>query len=158
MLKLPVLSGHRPWPTLILRAGKDPENRPWATSYRGDLLIAGAIKWDARAIPFTCDLAETPGDHRAGLFSSTISKDPNDHPRGIVGVVELYDICTVTFDNPADRCDCPAWAFPGQKHWRIRNPREFAQPIPDRGYQNLWYPTDAAWPAVEEQLRLVGRA
>ena len=36
---LPVLTIRQPWAWLILHAGKNIENRPWSTRYRGEFLI-----------------------------------------------------------------------------------------------------------------------
>lgn len=156
MDRLPALSVHRPWTTLLLHHFKDPENRVWATNYRGDVLIAGAITWDPRAIPFARDIARVPGPHTRGL-TTPIDVDPAQHPTGIIGVVELYDVCTDARDNPGARCGCPRWALAGQCHWRIRNPRPFDEPIPHRGHHRLWKVDDEAWPLVELQLKAVGR-
>lgn len=139
--KLPVLSLWRPWTTLILAHGKNVENRVWSTNYRGDLLLAGAVKWDNKMVwP-----VPSPATHSRGL-----SRLQSKHPRGIVGVVELYDVCTAQLDGGS--CACGPWAMPGHCHWKIRNPRTFAEPVPHRGLLKLHQVPDERWPAVAAQL------
>lgn len=157
--RLPVLSLWRPWPALVFTCGKNVENRTWSTSYRGDLLIAAGVRWDNRALPFAADLAKL----EARMGQTDIALDPfftrpDDHPAGIVGVVELYDVCSYAAEHPGEACTCPPWAALGRHHWRIRNPRPFAEPVPHHGYQRLWQVSDQKWPAVAEQLQEVSRA
>lgn len=139
--QLPVLSLWRPWTTLILEHGKNIENRVWHTAYRGDLLLAGAVKWDNHMtwpVP-------NPARHSRGL-----SRVQSVHPRGIVGVVEVYGICAATVSGGT--CACGPWAMPGQVHWQLRNPRPFAEPVPHIGRQKLHHVSDEQWPAVAAQL------
>lgn len=143
MPKLPVLSLWRPWPTLILHHGKDVENRTWATKYRGDLLLAGAIRWDD-ALSWPVNVSD---DDRATL------RNPSFHPRGIVGVVEVYGMCTGHLTRGG--CDCSPWAQAGQVHWLLRNPRPFTTPVHHTGRQQLHQVPDENWPAIEQQLKEV---
>jgi hypothetical protein len=58
---------------------------------------------------------------------------------GYLGVVDLVGVCTDTMRLGACTCD-GQWAFPGQNHWQLRNPRPFP---PDRvinegGRLQLW--------------------
>jgi hypothetical protein len=147
-VRLPVLSLWRPWPALIFQAGKDVENRTWRTFHRGDLLIAAAGGLDGKAIPAARGL---------GCPLNGVPADPADHPTGIVGVVELYDVCTYAFTHRDQRCDCSGWAQPNQMHWQIRNPRLFPQPVPHMGKQRLWAVRDQVWPAVAAQLEAADR-
>lgn len=152
-LRPPVLSLSRPWPWLIFRGGKPVENRKWATTYRGDVLIHASGSWDGRAIPFAGGLT---AKGVPGIPLHELSGNHDLHPnKAVVGVVELYDICTG--GRGGDPCDCPPWASPGQNHWKIRNTAEFPRPVPCRGNLSLWQLTDEVWPAVETQLKEVGR-
>jgi hypothetical protein len=145
----PALSIRRPWTWLILHGGKNVENRTWTTTHRGLLLIHASGGWDARAIPFAG--AVTTLGVQVPLHRLSGNRDL--HPKGaIVGVVDLYDICT---DGGA--CDCSPWAMPRQNHWRLRNPVVFPEPVRTHGYQKLWQTSGNIWPAVETQLKEVGR-
>lgn len=129
MRRPPALSLHRPWPFLILAAGKDVENRTWRTSYRGSVLLHAARPWDH-------------GQHGR----------PEDHPLGIVGVADLVDVCVAQVEEPRRVCQCGPWARSGQYHWRLANPHRFAVPVPCPGRQRLWTPPANVWPAVEQAL------
>lgn len=153
--KLPALTLWRPWPALILRCGKDPENRRWAPSYRGLLLIHDGQKWDDSALDFAEDV-EVKLDEDLGV--GKVSWHPWDHPAGLItGVIDLWKVCTARPSGPESRCDCPPWMAYGQNHLRIRDARTFPEPVEHRG-QQLWYPSDGAWPAVVKQLEAVGHA
>ena len=152
MRRPPALTVWRPWPMLMQHAGKDPENRVWNTHYRGDLLIHAAIGTDPTALSFARDI--TKSDPSIDL--SQIPDDPADHPIGIVGVVELYDVCVFSTNNPTVQCpNCPLWAGLGYYHWRLRNYRPFPEPVPHPGKQRLWAVKDQAWPDVYQQLKAV---
>jgi hypothetical protein len=144
----PALSLHRPWSELILRCGKNIENRSWRTAYRGPLLIHSAKPWSADAL----DFAQNVGlafDRDLG-----VGRLPrrDEAPTGIVGVVDLIDVCDVAV-HPRLRGDqCGPWAMPDQYHWQLVNPRPFAQPIPCPGRQQLWTPPDAVKRLVRRQL------
>jgi hypothetical protein len=159
MSRLPALSLYRPWPALFFHSGKDVENRPWPTHYRGDLLIAAAKGCDPKALAYARDLARL--DHAHGrehvIDLTAVAEDPREHPLGIIGVVELYDVCAYARAHPGELCDCSPWATPGQMHWKLRNPRLFPQPVPHSGSQRLWAVDEQAWPAVVAQLRAVNR-
>lgn len=52
-MRLPCLSFHQPWVEFMLdpRIGKDVENRPWNTHYRGPMLLHAAKgAWDSTAM------------------------------------------------------------------------------------------------------------
>lgn len=143
--RIPALTLWRPWPTLILHAGKDVENRPWATTYRGPLLIhAGArFQHGIEAIGYRSD--------GQAVEWITMSTDPDDYPMGIVGVVDLTGIC-----GCARLGGCSIWAMMEDYHWQLSNPRPFDEPVPCRGRQQLWYPTGDAGELVAQQLAKVG--
>jgi hypothetical protein len=155
-MKLPLaLSLHRPWTTLILRFGKDVENRVWRTNYRGPLLIHGAKPWSEEAIDYA-DLVDLIYDGDLGVNAMTADPDPDEHPTGIVGVVNLVDVCDAEIRQGSNRCACGPWAMNGQYHWKLSNPRPFATPVHCRGWQQLWTPKAAIAEALEAQLAKVG--
>jgi hypothetical protein len=73
---IPALTLYRPWPALILRAGKDIENRSWPTQYRGPLLLHAGQRWDHSAIELASEIRT--GDDTVAL--NWISQNPDDHP------------------------------------------------------------------------------
>lgn len=136
MPDLRALSVTRPWTTLILRHGKDIENRTWPTHYRGPLLIAGALSWQGAAVGYAEELGITG-----------VRWERSFHPTGIVGVVDLVDVC-----RGPGRCDCRSrWAAHGQFHWELANPRPLVTPVANRGRLGLWEPTVDALAAVAAQ-------
>lgn len=104
------LSIRQPWASLILRAGKDIENRCWPTRVRGRILIHAAKgctrdEW-ADAIEFAED-----------IIDKRINGDLKTAPRGgIIGSVEIVD-CVSKSDSP--------W-FVGEFGFVLRDP----QPLP----------------------------
>ena len=104
----PVLTIRQPWASAILLAGKDVENRGWATDYRGRLWIhAGVHKGRAEPDRWA---------KRQGLW---VPDEPL--PRGVIlGSVELVDIVADS-DSP--------WALRGQLHWLLRKPRRLVRPV-----------------------------
>jgi hypothetical protein len=100
------LSVRQPWAHAILRLGKDVENRPWRTHYRGRILIQAALK---------IELDE----------ALKLKLNPDKLPTGaIVGSVEIVD-CV--------RDSKSKWAIRGQWHWILRNPRYLVKPMPFKG-------------------------
>lgn len=151
-MKLPLaLSLHRPWTTLILRFGKNVENRIWRTSYRGPLLIHGAKAWSDDALDYA-DLVDLIYDGDLGVNAITADPDPADHPTGILGVVDLVGICDAEMNADEARCSCGPWAMKDQYHWKLANPRPFAEPVHCRGWQQLWTPRADVAAAVQVQL------
>lgn len=93
------LSIRQPWASLILKAGKDIENRNWPTAYRGRILIHAAkgmtraehedaIEFAVRAITVAAERRNDPAAKRVTLRQLGFAFD--DLPRGgIVGSVEI---------------------------------------------------------------------
>ena len=92
------ISIRQPWASLIVLAGKDIENRTWATNVRGPVLIHAAknmTKWEYLD---AMDFADATGICKIGhLFDSFL---PNNLPRGgIIGSVNLVN-CVQRSDSP----------------------------------------------------------
>lgn len=102
------ISIRQPWADAIIYGGKDIENRSWATSYRGPLLIHAAATVLSGA---AMDEAEDFVAKRAPIFSP-LSNPPYERG-GIIGVVDLVDIVRKS-DSP--------W-FVGPIGWVLANPR-----------------------------------
>ena len=122
------LSIHQPWAWAIFHAGKSIENRHWATSYRGPLLI------HASKTTRTYDAID-PGEwldwYGIGLPSIA------DLPRGaIIGQVDLMDCCRrdSLFHRPELNT---VWAE-GPVCWILANARSFKMPVPYKGQQGLF--------------------
>lgn len=102
---LKVISVRQPWAWLISQGYKDIENRTWATSYRGPLLVHAGQKLDM-------DVAET-----RRCFRGTGLKFPASFETGgIVGYAELVDCVTVH----------PSGWFQGPVGWVLTH----ARPLP----------------------------
>jgi hypothetical protein len=100
------LSIRQPWAHAILHLGKDVENRPWRTHYRGRILIQAGLKAEREE-------------------ALKLKLKPDELPTGaIVGSVVIVD-CV--------RNSKSEWAISGQWHWILKNPRHLAKAIPFKG-------------------------
>jgi hypothetical protein len=100
------ISIRQPWAYAILYLGKNVENRPWRTRYRGRILIQAALKVERDE-------------------ALKLNLDPDELPTGaIVGSVEIVD-CV--------RNSKSKWASRGQWHWVLDKPRYLSKPIPFKG-------------------------
>lgn len=124
----------RPWAGLIVRSGKDVENRTWPTSYRGRLVIHASQRWDAHAT----DLATA-----AGLPSAA-----REHPCGYLGTVDLVGV------HHARQCrgGCSLWAEPDSWHWVLLHPHALPAPLPGPGRLGLFTPPAAVTDAILTNL------
>lgn len=141
----------RPWPALIVWAGKRIENRGWAPTHRGTFAVHAGKTWDKSAFDFADGIGwpTSPG--------IDLPDDPADqcHATGIVAVADLVDICWKGYGWPPGQqtCDCGPWAMPGQAHWRIDNVRALPAVIPCRGYQGWWDVPPAVLAAIGHHLQ-----
>lgn len=106
--RIVALSIRQPWAWLILNAGKDIENRGWATRFRGRILVHAA-KGMTRdeyedAIEFAHYHCDVPADK--------LPKFGDLERGGIVGSVEIID-CVSQSESP--------W-FVGTHGFVLRNP------------------------------------
>lgn len=128
---LRALTVRQPWAWAILHAGKDIENRVWATQHRGLLAIHAAARHARGA------------DHELARILG-VERLPVELPYGaIVGVVDVV-ACRRDSASP--------WAAPGVWHWVLANPRPLPQPVPCRGRQQLWIPTPDVAARVSQLL------
>lgn len=119
------LSIRQPWASLILKAGKDIENRTWSTRYRGRILIHAAkgMTRDEHedAIAFAVEAIRSD-PRNAGNPKTTLRELGfafKDLQRGgIIGSVEIVD-CVSDSASP--------W-FVGPQGFVLRDP----QPLPFR--------------------------
>ena len=118
------LSIRQPWASLILKAGKDIENRDWPTKYRGRILIHAAKGMTqaehADAIHFAVGAIQHDPRNEGAAKRTTLRElgfDFGALPRGgIVGSVEITD-CVTDSGSP--------W-FMGLYGFVLRDP----QPLP----------------------------
>lgn len=118
------LSVQRPWAHSILLHGKDVENRTWAPSYRGWLVIHASNGFDPAGLDPLYSIGYAP------------SEDAKDWPRGYLGIIRLVDVCAgdcFRTNSRGIRIGCSWWAAEGQKHLTLANPLLFPEPIPGRG-------------------------
>jgi len=114
------LSIRQPWAWLIVAGYKTVENRTWATSHRGPLLIHASR-----------NLAFDPATMTR--FRQTMAKAdiviPDDLVMGgVIGIVDVID-CTLTPTDPTDA----DWHEPEMWAWVLRNPRPLTYlPVPGR--------------------------
>lgn len=110
------ISIRQPWATLIMKAGKDIENRCWPTTVRGRVLIHAAKVCTRDELEDAIDFAEDACGIRYSADLKTIPRG------GIIGSVEIVDC--VTRSNSR-------W-FVGKYGFVLRNPRPMTF-IPMRG-------------------------
>lgn len=109
------LSIRQPWASLILKAGKDIENRCWPTKFRGRVLVHAAKGCTRAEWEDAIEFAEI-------VLNKTINADLKTIQRGgIIGSVEIAD-CVTKSDSP--------W-FCGEFGFVLRDPR----PLPFRQWR-----------------------
>jgi len=101
------LSIRQPWACLILKAGKDIENRCWPTRYRGRMLIHAAKGCTRDELEGALDFAEDVSGVRYSVDLKTIPRG------GIVGSVEVVG-CVRASTSP--------W-FVGEYGFVLRDPQ-----------------------------------
>jgi hypothetical protein len=110
-----------PWPWLILKYGKDVENRTWRTGFRGQILIHVSGKLVRDQIPMLIECGARP--------TKSEIQELLHWPGRIVGTVELVD-CVRGYDS--------LWAQKDMWHWVLKNPRLLKTLIPAKGSLGLW--------------------
>ena len=104
------LSIRQPWANLILKAGKDIENRCWPTKFRGRILIHAAKGCTHAELEDALDFAED-------ACGTSYTVDLKTIPRGgVVGSMEIVDCVSVS---------ASPW-FVGEFGFVLRDP----QPLP----------------------------
>lgn len=109
------LSIRQPWAWAIVNAGKDIENRSWATTFRGQVCIHASKGMTKEEFDNFVDLARAL--HRSGQWTGDFIPEREALSRGgIVGVAEIAD-CVTQSESP--------WFF-GTYGFVLRN----VQPVP----------------------------
>lgn len=126
---LKVLSVRQPWAWAIAAGHKDVENRTWATDYRGPLAIHSGKAWDRQGMQACRSVLE---DYKVVEPGVMVGDRHLLATGAIVAIVELVGIC----DD--GRCRCSGWGAIGFKHWKLRDARPLAEPVPASGRLGLW--------------------
>jgi len=106
------LSIRQPWAWAIIHAGKDIENRDWATKFRGPVCIHAAKSMTRDEFDSFVSLARAM--FRNGDWTGDLVPEPKAFSRGgIIGVAEIVD-CVDASESP--------WFF-GRYGFVLRNPR-----------------------------------
>jgi hypothetical protein len=114
------VSVHQPWAWAILHAGKNVENRTWATSHRGPLLIHAAVSRKSYARQ---DAAQWPELYGVGLPAW------EELTTGaIIGSVEVVDCVWVGPCGDLGERGKSVWALEGYFGWILANPRPLPNP------------------------------
>ncbi len=114
------LTVHQPWAWAIIHAGKDIENRTWATKHRGPLAIHAGKRKPTRA-----EMEE----FREYCFDLMLPDPPEKFVFGaIIGTVTLLDCVT---ESPS-----PWWQ--GQIGWKLETPVALRQPLPLSGQLGIF--------------------
>ena len=139
------LTVRQPWASLIMRCGKDIENRDWRTNFRGPVAIHTSAKLSRSEIEDACSMMRgfIP-NFSERIFTAEVMKSPERYPTGcIVGTVEIVD-CVTSSESP--------W-FCGDFGFVLRNPVVFENPIPCRGALLFWDVPESLLPGMREEWR-----
>lgn len=146
-MKIPALTIHQPYASLIMHGLKRMETRSWKTSYRGPLAIhAGAKKLMSMDLGWPQSLTREV----IGAIG-----DLRDLPRGaVIGVVYLHSIWETNGPLPEPHLlTTNEFEFgdfsSGRCAWRLTHPGCLESSHTQRGQQRLWY-----WevPKCEEKI------
>ena len=121
----------QPYAELIARGQKRIENRTWRTQYSGSLLIHAGL---SRSWLRPGDAEKFPGMAFGAIIAEVLL-------RGWAPIGHL----------PAAWQDDPYAS--GPYCWLLSGVRRFAKPIPCRGAQRLWIPSDDVMEAVWRQSK-----
>jgi len=116
------LSIKQPWASLIIKGLKDVENRSWlVTDLPATVLIHTGVSMDRNDVKFLeNELTEQGFETINAITMGTLPKF-KDLPRSaILGYATITE-CTENYPS--------IWAFPGQKHWVVKDVFEFDKPI-----------------------------
>lgn len=114
----------QPWASLIIRGGKDIENRDWRTRYTGIIAIHSSAKMSREDMQDACDLMR----QFVPRFSADRFRQDGFPTGAILGTVEIVG-CVSQSDSP--------W-FVGDYGFVLRNAVAFSEPIPCRGALGFW--------------------
>lgn len=133
----------QPWASLIVRGGKDIENRTWRTNVRGLVAIHSSAKLERSEMEDACSMM-----HGFIPQFSAEKFRQDKFPTGVIlGTVEIVD-CVTSSESP--------W-FCGEFGFVIQNPVAFETPLPCRGALNFWEIPQNLMPTMREHWRSAKR-
>ena len=144
------LSLDQPWATLMALGEKKIETRSWATQYRGLLAIHSCKTFKNEYLGL---LNEKPfkmvfDDYGLGFDDLPLGK--------ILCVVNLNFIWTTSYLKEQGNVPLLDRYFgdysDGRYGWVTGGCVPLKEPIPARGYQNLWVPEDDVYQKIMEQI------
>lgn len=138
-MNIKALTIKQPWASLIIRCGKDYENRDWPSSYRGIVAIHSSAKMSPADLEDACDLMRG----FIPRFSARIFKQETFPTGVILGTVEMVG-CVTASDSP--------W-FVGEYGFQFQNRVPFANPIPCKGALGFWNLRDDLLARCREEYR-----
>jgi hypothetical protein len=130
------LTIRQPWAGSFFaeRNPKNVENRPFASQYRGPVMIHAGQRLASEPTAMSTVTRLLGGEPQIGA------------PRGgvqwalgqVIGVAELVSI------HPVEECGgkCSPWALPARAHWCFAKARLLRRPVPAFGKLGLWTPDD----------------
>lgn len=131
----------QPWATACVIGVKGVETRHWRTGYRGTFAVHASKLW-------------TKDQRTFASVEHTLGRLPARLPFGcVVGVVDLVDVrptAELALELPALERMYGNYA-PGRWGWILKNPRQFAVPIPFKGKQSWFQVPDSA---IEQALKV----
>lgn len=114
----------QPWAELIMRHGKDVENRTWATKFRGHVAIHSSQTHSWKEFQAAQALIR---DRSCGVDPEYL-KGKLSHMGAILGTAEIHD-CVESSESP--------W-FCGPYGFLLTDVRPLARPIYCKGKLGLW--------------------
>jgi len=131
-----VLSVKNPWAFLIIHYGKDIENRPRKTNYRGRIAIHASKTSDEGV--YSLPWSFWPDRKMQKILDELKERRReieklNGH---IIGTVEIYNC---TYPELTKAANPSPWAEPDAPwHYWLKDPVPLAEPIAARGMLGLW--------------------
>lgn len=126
------LSIRAPWAHAIAHLGKRVENRTWATSYRGPVLIHASSTFDRADFDALAEIIDYHVEESACVAGA------------IIAIADLVDC--------VDKEDAPSRWTVGPIAWKLRNVRVLSRPITAKGRLGLWTPSRRLLSAVHAAL------
>jgi hypothetical protein len=146
----------QPWPTAIMWGGKDVENRPRKTNYRGRLWVHAGLHhpdWGdyltVRAL--SGEIFGWTDTRRASADQLARVRFYPEHT-GALGVI-LGSVEVTGCHYWAKGCCSSRWGQADQWHWQVVNPQPLAEPVPCKGMLGLWTIPEDIESAARAQLR-----
>jgi hypothetical protein len=129
----------QPWASAIACGAKQIETRSWTTNYRGPIAIHASKRWND-------DLAATYADlHEAFPYFDELLRAGREFLPplpfwAVIATANLHDVLPV--DSLRDELLPLELALgdysAGRFGWVLNNVRKLQNPIPARGFQQLW--------------------